>query len=78
MSILNGKVDAAEKNLVPGFNFKIPTALPGIDSALLNPQATWSDKKAFETAQAKLIQLFQDNFTKFNVSVDVMAAGPAT
>lgn len=75
-SILTGSVNAAEKVLMPGFNFKIPTALPGIEGKLLNPKQTWSDQTAFETAQATLIQLFQANFTKFNVSSDVLAAGP--
>ena len=75
-NILEGQVASAEKILMPGFNFKIPAALPGVDSDLLNPQEAWSDKQAFAVAQTKLIDLFQDNFTKFAVAEDIIAAGP--
>ena len=75
-SILNGEVNNAHKVIIPGFNFMIPTVIPGIDSKLLDPRQTWSNPAAFQEAQAKLIQLFQENFKKFDVTAAIKAAEP--
>ena len=56
----------------------IPTAVPGIDTKLLNPDQTWADKKAFDETARKLVGMFQKNFTKYEqtVDADVRAAAP--
>jgi len=77
-SILNNNVHHADKKIMPGFNFLIPKALPGIDAHLLDPIQSWTNQDAFQVAQKKLIQLFQNNFTKFDVSSEIMAAGPVS
>ena len=73
---LNGAMEKANKVTVPGFNFKIPTELPGIESQLLDPKQTWNDAEQYEKRQNKLIELFQENFKRFDVSEDINAAGP--
>ena len=75
-NILSGNVAKAELVTLPGFNIQIPTALPGIESELLNPIQTWKDKDAFAQAQATLIDLFQKNFEQFDVTEKVKEAGP--
>jgi phosphoenolpyruvate carboxykinase (ATP) len=56
----------------------VPTAVPGIDTKLLNPDQTWADKKAFDETARKLVGMFQKNFTKYekDVDSDVKAAAP--
>lgn len=41
----------------------------------VKPRETWSDKEAFDDAARKLVEMFQDNFAKFEsvVQADVMA-----
>ncbi len=73
---LSGEVDSVEKETLPGFNLKIPTALTGIDSNILNPSKAWSSLNEYNKACNNLIHLFQDNFKRFNVSSDIVSAGP--
>jgi len=57
------------------FGFQVPTAVKDVDSRILRPRETWSDKEAFDIAARKLVQMFKDNFAKFEsvVHADVMA-----
>ena len=55
----------------PYFGFKVPAEVVGIDSRLLKPRETWSDKQQFDVTVRKLLQMFQENFAKFESSVDV-------
>jgi phosphoenolpyruvate carboxykinase (ATP) len=61
------------------FGFQVPTSLPGVDPAILNPRDTWSDKAAYDTQARALVEMFNKNFEKFTIHVDadVMAAAPA-
>ena len=56
----------------------MPTAVPGIDTRILNPDQTWADKKAFDETACKLVGMFQKNFAKYEqtVDADVRAAAP--
>jgi len=42
----------------------------GVDSAILDPRATWADKDAYDAMAQKLVQLFVDNFAQFEAHVD--------
>ena len=61
------------------FGFQVPTALEGVDTAILDPKGTWSDAAAYDTQAQTLVGMFNDNFTQFSEHVDseVMAAAPA-
>jgi phosphoenolpyruvate carboxykinase (ATP) len=63
----------------PLFGFDVPTALPGVDPAILNPRETWADKAAYDAQARALIAMFKNNFEKFERHVDdeVKAAAPA-
>jgi phosphoenolpyruvate carboxykinase (ATP) len=54
----------------PTFGFDVPTAVPGVDSALLDPRAAWADKDEYDRTAHKLVQLFVDNFAQFEAHVD--------
>jgi phosphoenolpyruvate carboxykinase (ATP) len=78
-SILDGSIEKAQFETFPTFNFQIPTALPGVDSEILNPTKTWADKAAYAATVQKLSGQFVENFKKFAttpVGKSVEAVGP--
>lgn len=75
-SIVTGRVEQQSKRLMPGFEFLIPTTLPGVDATILDPSQSWSDKAAFSKNQQMLMTSFRENFKKFNVAQSIIDAGP--
>ncbi len=75
-AIVNGKLDNCEFETLPGFNLSVPKAIQGVETKLLNPKNTWDNTQAFDAALNELIELFTENFTKFEVSDEIKAAGP--
>ncbi|MEZ5894573.1 MAG: phosphoenolpyruvate carboxykinase [Parvularculaceae bacterium] len=75
---LNGSLNAAPMRVDPVFGFEVPTDVPGVDGAILNPRDTWDDAKAYDAQAGKLAKMFIDNFRIYeaHVSDDVRAAGP--
>jgi phosphoenolpyruvate carboxykinase (ATP) len=72
---LNGTLNDGEFYIDKHFGFQVPAAVKGVDSRILKPRETWSDQEAFDVAARKLVQMFRDNFAKFEsvVQADVMA-----
>ncbi len=64
-AILDGTLAEAEYELFPVFNLWIPKAIPGIDSAILNPRNTWADKEAYDRTRLELAKKFIENFKQF-------------
>ncbi|MEP1469571.1 MAG: phosphoenolpyruvate carboxykinase [Halieaceae bacterium] len=58
-------------------NLDFPTEIPGVDSMYVNPREGWGDTAAYDEQASKLATLFQDNIGKFDVSADIIAAGPS-
>jgi phosphoenolpyruvate carboxykinase (ATP) len=74
---LSGGLDSAEYRIDPVFGLEIPSKVPGVDSALLDPRSTWADPLAYDVKAAELAAMFRANFTRFEgVEPDVAAAGP--
>ncbi|MEY8019425.1 phosphoenolpyruvate carboxykinase (ATP) [Muriicola sp. SD30] len=60
------------------FGFMIPESCPGVPPEVLIPKNTWDDKSRYEEVKDKLVNLFNENFKKFeeNVNQDIVNAGP--
>ncbi len=67
---LDGSLKRAEFREDPNFGFMVPTAAAGIDSAILDPRATWTDKPAYDATAQKLVGEFIANFAQFEAHVD--------
>jgi len=67
---LDGSLNDAEFRKDPNFGFDVPVAVPGVDSAILDPRSTWSDMDDYDRTAQKLVQLFVDNFAQFEAHVD--------
>ena len=75
---LDGSLSHVEMRIDPHFKFRVPVAVLGVDSAILNPRDTWGDKAAYDAQARKLVGMFQENFRKFEAHVgpDVLQAAP--
>ncbi len=77
---LDGSLAGVEMRTDPVFGFQVPRQLDGVDSAILTPRETWDDAHAYDAQAQELVQMFIDNFEKFEsrVDPDVRRAAPAT
>ncbi len=67
---LDGSLNNAEFRKDPNFGFEVPVAVPGVDSAILDPRSTWADGEEYDATAQKLVRLFVDNFAEFEAHVD--------
>ena len=78
-AILNGDILKAETKVIPMFNLEVPTALPGVDPAILDPRDTYADASEWETKAKDLAGRFIKNFVKYTGNDEgksLVAAGP--
>ena len=75
---LDGSLERAEMRRDANFGFAVPVAVPGIESPLLDPRATWTDGAAYDAQARKLAAMFVRNFARFepHVGADVRASAP--
>ena len=75
---LDGSLNNVEFRTDANFGFEVPVSVPGVDDSILNPRDTWTDGSAYDVQAQKLVNMFIENFAKFeaHVSDDVKAAAP--
>ena len=66
---LAGKLDNAPMERDPVFGLEVPTAAEGVNTAILRPRDTWSDKNEYDAQARKLVAMFTENFKKFQSHV---------
>ena len=78
-AILDGSINKAETKKIPVFNLEVPTALPGVNSAILDPRDTYQDPSEWDKKANELASLFIKNFEKYTDNEEgkaLVAAGP--
>ncbi|MDV7104142.1 phosphoenolpyruvate carboxykinase (ATP) [Vibrio sp. TH_r3] len=78
-AILDGSIENAETTQIPVFNLEVPTALPGVDPAILDPRDTYTDPLQWESKAEDLAQRFIKNFAKYTDNAEgaaLVSAGP--
>ncbi len=78
-AILNGDIKNAPTKKIPYFNFEVPTALPGVDPAILDPRDTYTNASDWEEKAKDLAARFNKNFKKYETNPAgkaLVSAGP--
>jgi phosphoenolpyruvate carboxykinase (ATP) len=78
-AILDRSIEKAETKMIPIFNLEVPTALPNVDSGVLDPRDTYADASEWDGKAVKLAKLFIDNFVQYTDNEEgkgLVAAGP--
>ena len=78
-AILDGSILNAETKVIPMFNLEVPTSLPGVNPAILDPRDTYADVSDWETKARDLAGRFEKNFVKYtgnDAGKALVAAGP--
>ena len=78
-AILSGDILKAETKTIPMFNLEVPTSLPGVNPAILDPRDTYADASEWETKAKDLAGRFIKNFVKYTGNDEgksLVAAGP--
>ena len=78
-AILDGSIEKAETKNIPYFDFKVPTALPGVNPDILDPRDTYATAEEWNVKAEDLAGRFIKNFEKFTYNEAgkaLVAAGP--
>lgn len=67
---LDGSLNNAEFRKDPNFGFEVPVAVPGVDTALLDPRGAWADAAEYDKTARELVGKFVANFAQFADHVD--------
>ena len=78
-AILDGSILEAETKKIPMFDFEVPTALPNVNPAILDPRDTYECACQWEEKAKDLAARFIKNFAKYTTNEAgkaLVAAGP--
>ena len=75
-AIQNNNIDHSDLEYLEKLNLYVPKSLEGVDPSYLNPRDSWESKEDYDEECSKLCERFKENFTKFDVDHDIVAAGP--
>ena len=78
-AILSGAINEADTKVIPMFGLEVPTALPGVNPAILDPRDTYADVAEWERKAEDLAGRFIKNFVKYTgnaAGAALVEAGP--
>ena len=78
-AILDGSILKAETKKIPLFDFEVPTSLPNVNPAILDPRDTYASAAEWEEKAKDLAARFIKNFSKYTTNEAgkaLVAAGP--
>ena len=67
-AILDGSILKAETKKIPYFDFEVPTALPNVNPAILDPRDTYANASEWEEKAKDLAARFIKNFGKYTTN----------
>jgi phosphoenolpyruvate carboxykinase (ATP) len=76
-AIHNGTLAKVRMQPDPVFGFDLVPECVGVPSEILVPRNAWADKAAYDSAAKKLLQLFQENFKKYESDMRAAVMGGA-
>ena len=78
-AILDGSIEKSPTKILPIFNLEVPTELTGVETGILDPRDTYSNKEDWSDKAHELAELFIDNFKQYTDNDEgksLIAAGP--
>ena len=78
-AILDGSILKAPTKKIPLFNLEVPTEMPGVNPAILDPRDTYADVTVWEDKAKDLAARFVKNFVKYtgnDAGKALVKAGP--
>ena len=78
-AILDGSIDDCETTVIPTFNLRVPTALSGVETHLLDPRNTYDNVEEWQEKADDLARLFIKNFAQYTDTqsgLELVSAGP--
>ncbi|SIR20347.1 phosphoenolpyruvate carboxykinase (ATP) [Aeromonas sp. RU39B] len=78
-AILDGSIETAPTKVLPVFNLEVPTELPGVNPAILDPRDTYAEPAQWDAKAEDLAGRFIKNFERFTDNDEgkrLVAAGP--
>ncbi|MEN9336357.1 MAG: Phosphoenolpyruvate carboxykinase [Bacteroidota bacterium] len=78
-AILDGSIEHAATKSIPVFNFTVPTELPNVNPAILDPRDTYANASDWETKATDLAGRFIKNFVQYTDNEEgqnLVQAGP--
>jgi phosphoenolpyruvate carboxykinase (ATP) len=67
---LDGSLAGAEFRKDPNFGFEVPVSVKGVADILLDPRRTWESGADYDRQAEKLVQMFAENFAKYEAHID--------
>ena len=71
---IDGTLAAGEFEKEGFFGLSIPVSCPGVPSEVLSPRNVWSDKSAYDSTAANLVERFRKNFEQYEGYVSEQVA----
>ena len=77
-AILDGAIDEATLRPDPIFGIRVPSAVSGVPTELLDPRRTWANGEAYDRQAGELASMFRKNFERYTdkVSDEIKAVAP--
>jgi phosphoenolpyruvate carboxykinase (ATP) len=76
---LDGSLARTSFRIDPYFGVSVPQSVPGVETEILDPARTWASADDFAATAKRLVDMFRENFGKFEPFVDdaVLGAQPS-
>ncbi|MDI9356662.1 MAG: phosphoenolpyruvate carboxykinase (ATP) [Chitinophagaceae bacterium] len=78
-AIIDGSIERAETSHIPFLNLTIPNSLPNVETEILDPRNTYTDKKEWEKRAKNLSLKYRENFKQYTDTEEgkrLVHAGP--